>query len=126
MKKFDIYNKNIYIGWSNLRKKDASTGVVYGQFCPVDSYKDIQSLIQRRIEIDKLDKKEAVILEQALKQVELKVKPENGEFFEAPVEVQINDFSRELAPNDIEVLVLGLDYLAYKEWFDDEEQEIFS
>ncbi|MDM8528799.1 hypothetical protein QUF58_11405 [Anaerolineales bacterium HSG24] len=121
MKKFDIYSKDKYIGWSNLKKKDVSTGVVYGQFCPLAGYKKIQQLIQKQIDIDKLDKEEASKLEQELKQLELRVKPENSKFFEPVVEVHINDFSHLLKPEDMEVMVLGLDYQAYKKWFDDEK-----
>lgn len=92
--RYEVLAGDVVIGWSELETGDPPMGVASGVLHPNEFY----------------DRALAVA-------GGLRVRPEGGELFEPVAGVQIEDYSRELGPEGIEVSVLGLDAEIYDRYF---------
>jgi hypothetical protein len=86
----------VVIGWSELEKGDPPMGVAAGQMHPTAAYSSAQA---------------------KMSEIELRVRPEGEAFFEPAGGVYLEDYSKDLGPQGIEVSVLGLDAEIYERYF---------
>ena len=103
MPNFEVLSGSLIIGHSELELGDPPMGVAFGKFLPLSAYAKV---------------KEAVVaaLETYQDHLYLSVRLVGGETLPAQ-SVHLSDFSAELAPDEIEVSVIGISYPLYGELF---------
>lgn len=104
MPRFEVFASATLIGHSELETGDPPMGVASGRFLPLPAYEAMQPLV--------------VAARNGLQtHLVLTVRTMDGQDIPAQGGVQINDYSAELGPEDIEVSVLGIGYPLYEELF---------
>jgi hypothetical protein len=101
--RFDIYSKELLIGWSELELGDAPMGVAFGRFIPTPNYDDIRPL---------------VIASGGMTQegLHLSARLPNDTPLKC-VAVCITDYSADLGASGLEVSVLGISDPPYDQLF---------
>jgi hypothetical protein len=104
MSRFEVFASATLIGYSELDRGDPPMGVASGRFLPLPAYEGIQALV--------------IASRNGLQtHLALTVRTADGQDIPAQGGVQINDYSSELRPEDIEVDVLGIGYPLYEDLF---------
>lgn len=103
MDPFCVYSKQVQIGYSNLEMGDPPMGVAFGRFVPSDEYRNIQALV-------------IACREQTQEHFEFSVFQPNGALL-PNIGINIQDFSPELGPEEIEMAIMGIPYPLYQELF---------
>ena len=104
MPRFEVFSNTTAIGYSELESGDPPMGVAVGRFLPLPAYEAIQPMV-------------VAARNSSQTHLALTVRTADGHAIPAQGGIQINDYSGELGPEDIEVEVLGIGYPLYEELF---------
>lgn len=94
MPRFDIYSKELLVGWSEFELGDPPMGVAFGKFIPTPAYRLIQTQV---IAAEGM----------ALEDLHLSARAPGGMPLEC-IAVCIGDYSAEFGAGELEVSVLGI------------------
>lgn len=103
MNRFYVYSKQALIGHTALETGDPPMGVASGHLEPSDEYLNIQALVIAGREATQ-------------EQFEFSVRQPNGDLL-PNIGINIQDYSSELGPEEIEISVVGIPYPLYEELF---------
>ena len=100
--RFEIYSKELLVGWSELELGDPLMGVALGKFIPALGYSQIQSLVAAE--------------GMAREDLNLSARIPNGSSLQC-LTVSITDYSADLGASGLEVSVFGICNPPYEQLF---------